>query len=466
MIYLRTSIGIELRGEDMLICSLQSNLSGGVFTHFKRIADYRRRDQEDLRREINLFFKSRGLSKDTVVLGIPRTDVILRTLDLPSEVADDLKQVVHYQAQSFEPTEEDRFYHDYVLLDGDTSAKKRLTVLVVMVRKVLLDEYLALLRRVGIRPVSVLGSSMGLGNIFLQGRKGLRDKTFVLADLRPSALELVALRHGAFVYSREAPKQSNQNWKDLILREIDEAASKLRLGPEDTLEKIVLAGESSEPAYEETAASIPDCELLRNSLPLAMPVENRPHLQEAASALGLAFTGLMRRPAIRVNLLPAELRVRQKRWAYVPTAILGLAIVALFFALALHRAAQNRILIRTLDTEIQSLKAPVERTQSVQNRADELAKRIKSLEDILRSRDMNLEILQELTTTLPPDTFLTTYSYRDGTLQLAGSSGSSYDLIPKLEKSTLLKNVVIRGPVFKDVQTGKDRFNFEAKLEK
>jgi hypothetical protein len=53
MIYLKTGIGIELRGEDMLIASLQSNFSGGTFTHFKRIAGYRLRAEGDVRNEIN-----------------------------------------------------------------------------------------------------------------------------------------------------------------------------------------------------------------------------------------------------------------------------------------------------------------------------------------------------------------------------------------------------------------------------
>jgi hypothetical protein len=36
----------------------------------------------------------------------------------------------------------------------------------------------------------------------------------------------------------------------------------------------------------------------------------------------------------------------------------------------------------------------------------------------------------------------------------------------ELEKSPLLKNVVSRGAFYKDQQTGKEVFNFEAKLEK
>ena len=79
---------------------------------------------------------------------------------------------------------------------------------------------------------------------------------------------------------------------------------------------------------------------------------------------------------------------------------------------------------------------------------------------------MNLEILRELTTILPPDTYLNTYSNRDGSIQIGGFSGSPYDLMPKLEKSPLLKDVVQRGSILRDTQTGKDRFSFEMKLEK
>jgi Tfp pilus assembly protein PilN len=465
MIYLRTCVGVELRGEDLLISSLQSNLSGGSFTHFKRIPLFRLREKEDLRQEINLFFKSNRLSKENIVLGLPRRDIILRYLDLPPEVADNLKQVVHYQVQSFEPTEEDRFYYDYALLDGH-GVKKRLTVLLVTIRKALLDYHLEYLLGLGIRPVKVIGSSMGLSNLFLHGRKDKGDQTFILADLCASTLELLALRHGALVYSREAPRENIKSWRDMILREVDEAASKMRLGPEGTLEKIFLSGEFSGPAHEEIKPEIQDCELLVNSIKIDAPGENKLHLQEAASSLGLAFTGMVRNPPIKMNLLPAERRMRQTRWAYVPAVIFGLAVVALLVALGFHRMVQNRKLIRELDQEIQLLKAPVERVQSFQKQAEELEKSIKSVEEVLHKRDMNLEILQELTTILPPDTFLSTYSNRDGNIQLTGASGSSSDLIPKLEKSLLLKDVVPKGPMFKDGQTGKDRFTLEAKREK
>ncbi len=399
------------------------------------------------------------------MLGIPRKDIVMRYLDLPSEVADNLKQVVQYQVQSFEPTEEDRFYHDYALLRGN-GAGKRLSVMLVMVRKAMLDDLLQHLLALGIRPVSVMAGSIGLSNIFLQNRKDLQGKTFILGNLGASALEIIALREGSMRFLREVPKEEGTSWKDLILRETAEAASKIRLGPEGAVEKMALAGESSKSAYVEIKSEIPDCELIQNCIGLDIPGENQPHIQEAASALGLAYTGMVRNPSIKLNLLPPERRIHQSRWAYVPAAIFGVAIIVLLCALGFHRMAQDRILIRKLDQEILSLKVPVARVQSYRSQSEALEKKVKSVEELLNNRDMNLEVLRELSTILPPDTFLNSYRYQDGTIQISGLSGSASELIPNLQKSPFLKDGVQKGNIYKDPPTGKERFGFKAKLER
>jgi Tfp pilus assembly protein PilN len=465
MIYLKTGIGIELRGEDILIASLQGNFSGGTFTHFKRIAGYRFRPQEDVRREINQFFRSNGLNKDSIVLGIPRKDVVLRYLDLPLEVKDDLKQVVQYQVQSFEPTDDDTYYHDYVLLN-EQPGQKKISILLILVRKSVLDGHLRLLKNFEISPIAVVNSSMGLANLLLQNAEDSANKTYILADLCPSGLELLALRHGSLAYSREAAKEEGQGWGDLFIKEVNEAVSKIRLNPEGTLEKIILAGESSDSALEEIKTQIPDCELLRKSLRLSVPVDNTAHIQEAATVLGLAFTGMGQNLSIKANLIPSNVRSRQMRWAYIPAAILSLVILLLIAAMGFRQMAQNRILVSMLDKEIASRKAPVRKVQELKNQASDLEKKIKRIESLVTAKDRNLEILQELTTILPADTFLTSYNNRDGSIQLRGLSGSSADLIPKLEKSPLLRDVNQRGTIYKDNQTGKDNFTIDAKLEK
>jgi general secretion pathway protein L len=135
-------------------------------------------------------------------------------------------------------------------------------------------------------------------------------------------------------------------------------------------------------------------------------------------------------------------------------------------ALGVQRTVQERTLVRQLEQEIATLQPRVSQVQAVKAQGDAVEKQVRFLEGLMCQRDMNLEVLQELTTVLPPDTFLNFYTNREGTIQISGSSGSAPDLIPKLEKSALLQNVIQRGTVFKDAQTGKDRFNFEARLER
>jgi Tfp pilus assembly protein PilN len=322
------------------------------------------------------------------------------------------------------------------------------------------------LRGIGLRPAAVMAGSMGLANLFLQNQKDIKGKIYFLADLSPSAFEVLALRDGATAYTREAVKSDNQSWKDLLLCEAEETISKMRLSPESAVERILLAGESSESAFAEIREDIPDCELIKKHIRGEIPEETKPFIQEAAAALGLACVGLARRPAIGINLLPAEMKIRQTRWAYVPAAILGLAILALLIALGFHKIVQERKLILELDRQIGLLKGPVETVQGLKEQSETLQNRSQSITNLLHNRDRNLEILLELTTILPTDTYLETYSNRDGLIQIGGRSGSAYDLMPKLEKSPILKDVVQKGSIFKDAATGRDRFSFEMKLEK
>jgi Tfp pilus assembly PilM family ATPase/Tfp pilus assembly protein PilN len=465
MIYLKTSVGIEIRGEDLLIASLQRNLSAGVFTSFTRIADFRLRDRKEVRREVDAFFRSRRLSRDNVVLGLPRRDIIIRHLELPAEVAENLKQVIQYQVQSFEPTEEEKFYYDFAPVRAPKNGK-RLHILLVMVRKSFLDGQLDILRDLGLRPAVVTGGTMALANLFLKSRKEAEKKTYFLADLAETGIDLMALREGALLYARESPRREEESWKKLLLEQIDLATARAGLEPEDSVDQIVLSGEASEAALQEIQSEIPDCECIERSVRFEMPPEMQGKLRQAAASLGLAYTGMARRTPVKLNLLPAELRVRQTRWAYVPTIILALAAIGLLAAFAFRQMAQERMLISRLDQEILALKPAVDRVQVIRTQTETLEKKIVVVEGLLRQRYMNLEVLQELTTALPSDTFLTVYRNKEGAIEVSGSGANVHNLIPPLEKSPLLKEVALRGTVFKDVQTGKDRFNIEAKLER
>ncbi len=467
VIYLRASVGIEIRQEDLLISCLKNNFAGNTFTQFARISGYRQRDAEQVRREIDRFFKEGKVSRDNVVLGIPRRDVILRHLDLPKEVEDNLKQVMLYQVQSFEPTDEDKLYYDFALLKTG-KADKKLQVLVAMIRKSTLDAHLETMKQLGIQPTLVTAGSVAFASMLLGTLNGSRDKTFFLADLHQDGIESAVLRGGVLVYNRETAKPDELQLKTLLLSEMEVAAGKVRLDPEEAIEGIILAGEESESLVEELREELPACELMISRLNFKMTPEHRTLLKDAVTSLGLAYAGITRGQTTKLNLLPASLRVRQKRWAYIPTIILGLGLAALGVGFAFRPMVQQQILIRQLDQEIKTLETPVNRVQELRTQMQNLEKRISSVEEVLNRRDQNLEVLRELTSLLPNDTYLTLYRNQDCNFSLNGQSPptSSSDLIGKLEKSPLLRDVLTTTATFKNQQTGKDIFQLSAKCEK
>ena len=465
MIFLRTSVGMEVRGDDLLISSLQSNFSAGVFTAFARIPEFRLRDQAAVKADIDRFFRKHRLSRENIVLGIPRRDLIVRHLDLPAEVADNLKQVVQYQVQSFEPTEEDKFYFDYSPVRTNQGSK-RLLILLVMIRKSILDGYMKAFEELGVRPATVTGSTMALSNLFLQSCKEQEGKTYLLADLTREGVEIIALRDGALVYTHAAAVPADSSYRDVVAGQAELAAAKIRLGPDEVIEKVVLNGDAAGVARQELADIVPETELMGSRIRFEMTPESQNRLNDAVTSLGLAYSGMTSRPSVRLNLLPTGVRIQQAKWAYIPTIVLGATILVLMGALFIGPIIQDRAFLRQLDQEIAAVKSRVDTVQKLQKEVEQTEKQVIFLEGLLRNRDMNLEILQELTTILPADTYLIQYQNQEGSITMNGVSPSAEALIPKLEKSSLLKEVTPRGGTIIDPQTRKDRFNFAAKVER
>ena len=469
MIYLTTGVGIELRGEDILLAAVQSNFSKGAFTRFLRIADYPRFTRADLRGAIDRFFRDNGLSRESVALGVSRKDCVIRYLDLPLEVKDNLGEVVRYQVQSFEPNEEDGFYFDYAPLEGahrHSLGNKRMTILLAMVRKSFLDKQLAMLRELGITPLIVTCGSAGLSNMYLASRKDAGDKIFFLADAGKTEMELFALRNGQLVYSREVPKNDAQSWCDLLIGEINEAAARLRLGADSVVEKIVLTGESSRAIYEETRERISECELLDKSFPLSVAEINRQLIQEAAAVCGLAFTAIAPRPAVRLNLLPSDLKRRQGRGGIVVAAALGVIMLLLLTGMLLIEPVQNSRRLALLEAESKKLDAPVRLVRGLETRGESIEAERKQMVELLTDRDGNLDILKHLTETFPDDSFLTSYQNNNGAITIIGESASYTNLYSQLQQSPLLKDVTQRGNVSRVATSGRERFTIEAKVKR
>jgi len=104
--------------------------------------------------------------------------------------------------------------------------------------------------------------------------------------------------------------------------------------------------------------------------------------------------------------------------------------------------------------------AALQRRQALLNKIEPLA----ALSD-LENRPGLVPLLADITATVPPDTWITTFELKERRLRLVGVTPDSAALVKLLSGSASLTDVELRSSVSTGVGTGKDRFEISAAVK-
>jgi len=153
-------------------------------------------------REISRFIKENAIGKENVWVGLPQNDFLLRFITLPSSAEENLREVVRYEVEKYIPFPEEDVHFDFVTLERDAGSKT-LRLLLLVIKKSVLESYLSILNNAGIRPLGIEMSSSSLLNLFLLGKNGNERKTPVaLVHMLERSFELNWINGGILRYSR------------------------------------------------------------------------------------------------------------------------------------------------------------------------------------------------------------------------------------------------------------------------
>jgi len=365
---------------------------------------------EALRAEL----EARRLRPRTVRLGLARSFVVVKLLELPTAGDGDLRQMVQFELERHVPFPAEEAAFDFALLRTAGGAQR---VLVAATERRTVERALTVLQEVRVRPASTTIAAHDL---------------VVLLERRPRAERAV--------------------W----IHRVGDVADVLMLDGNALVASRSIAVPDASALVAEVRGSLL---MLRFGSPPLSAVARRAlgGLEASGDGAALLAAAVATRPrASRLDLLPAALRPRRLTREQRTTVVLA-AITALLGLGALGaESARNRHELNRVESEIRRIDPEVRAVQRVMDDLEHQRRLLATAQTVAAASLRPLPLLRELTETLPTDVWLTTLTLDAKGVELTGQASTASALIPLLENSPSLEHAEFASPVTR----GRDREQF------
>jgi hypothetical protein len=373
--------GIEIRGGHLRVVALKSRPAGVTVLGRTVLHGFRERPAQEWGGEYAAFLKQLGLSHLAATVSLPRSEVIVRQIQLPPVSGKELAAAVNYQLETLHPFGEDEVCSAFAPLAGKGTGKSQIPVCVVIAEKSKVDAYADLFEAAGIA-VSAFTVTAAAFYAGLRVRWDSPPAPFLIADVRHRRLEFFGESPSRPAFSAEFDLSSMPAARVLQL-----AGAELRLR-EGEITPLITCGRGESEEGDACAAALGDSQAAGFEMrpvseflpsPLAAPGDFDMGRDGAATAV--ALESACPRLGWRANLLPRSRRKSSSRWLYAPTAALVAAVLLLGLAFALRPVIQNRNYTQRLASETAQLSRLAMQVNQTKAKSDEATRKA----DLLRS---------------------------------------------------------------------------------
>ena len=463
-----SSFGIDFRKHYLILTLLKKSFAKIVLADYAIHPISPEDQKEDRETEmislINKFISKNQVNKEKVSVAIPREKVVARFIRLPIATKENLRKVLEYEASRYTPFENGEFYFDYHILKEE---KEWLYLFVLFVKKAEVDYYLALLKKIGIQPVSVQIPSTAALNLFFYNEGTKEDETSVLLNVTEPFFEVDLLKGKEWKESFHLPFPRDEK-ASRIMNILKRSGQDGHSCSKSTLFVYGLDAEealltSLKEADETKGVLTPPLNHIEAAGEISKPYK-------IYSSIGIPLNGLIT-PRFNVNLLPFEMRKKVRQIG--KPLFIGLTSLALALTLTWGAGAiiRYRSELNSVNEEIKKRRPEVEAVIKLQKQKDECCKELSQLEKIRTGEVSKTAILEELTRILPDTVWIWNFKYNGKEIEISGFADSASNLIPLLDKSPLFEKVEFLAPVTKEkLMRGSEmkeseRFKIKARIE-
>jgi len=510
------SIGIVFKQKEMCLVSLREGLSKVYLDGYNIVPflDLKEEDKESaILSNLERFLKTRKSARDNIFIALPRDTALIRFINLPIAVEENLRQSIEYELDRHTPFSADEAYFDYHVIKRIPESGL-LYIMLVTIKKDQLDYYIQLLKKIKIKPRNIEITTTALLNAFqdsISPEEKLIDLNWLKKNktLKEKYLKSLIKKYPKIAeFFKEQPEEKKHPSMGILVEYLNDDKYELNLidkntlyyskvfhtakevsekhfqeiydkGLESTLHlpfdkdskketEFILSGRKMEKGYTENAPeNIKGFFSIINKFGIT-PASNSAGVNEVVLPLlsvpiGLALKGL-KNVALDVNLVPLNQRLKKKRSKKkLVISAIPFIILILIAALISNNINKAERYEAALDKELKGYKLKAKNIDRLQSEISKIEQSSSTIKNIKESSISKLTFLEELTLLMPMDGWLSDFSYKvsDNKIKLSGYAVSASKLIPIFEESKLFENVKFTSPITQDKRSGKEKFRIE-----
>ncbi|MDD5722762.1 MAG: PilN domain-containing protein [Syntrophales bacterium] len=404
------------------------------------------------------FLKDNHILSTDIYFSIPRSLAMLRYVELPLAVKENLHETLGYEMEKYTPFSVDDVYFDCRIISEDKE-EGTLTALLVAAERDAIGPYVRLCEGLGMGVSGMEVSSTALAGYFSHSGILAHRGPSAVAYMTGNHMEVDLFRNNLLWYSRHVEvAEDGSDLSAVMKREVALLGEKLDEGEEKP--PVVFFG----PCMDDGLFTPPDgddpFELRRPDLS-----DGRMPSHELIPAYGCALKAIQK-VSMNVNLLPVGLRKKlDKRGYYTMLFLAGLLALSLL-SWGGSVIVRERLDLKRLNAQIEQLSAEVADVEKVRTRCGELEGQIAYLDSLGRGGSVPIiDILRDLTDIIPQSAWVNRFSVSDMDVKIEGYADSASELITRLEGFSTFSDVAFLSTITK-TKDGKERFRIGLKARR
>lgn len=424
---------------------------------------------EDLLSSLSLAVNEFNTSNTDITLSIPKAWTIIRTVDFPSTVEENLPDAVSYELDRLTPFTADEAFFDFRVFSeaGRTGDKgDRISLLLTAAKADQIRPYMDILKENGF---AVSRITVNLSAIGALCRYTDRKSDALFVEIGNKGYEGGLFINGLPVhnFSGALTGLDDVTKAEMISGDINsllKTAKNKGMAPQ-----VIALLKDKSPVFIELLKA-------RLDMPFRVMSENghsgdanfrlklpAPHKEMPYAAVGGLIQSLWTE-ANGLNLLKKGRHEKQKTpLALTILLLLAIAGVWIFYLIAPLKVEEKRL--QEISGQIGSKKEEAKKVETLKMEADALRAEIAVINNFKNDRIMALNILKELTLTLPKTAWLSRTRLTTTAVDIEGYASAATELLPKLEASKYFRKVEFASSTIRDARMKADRFNIKMEIE-